>query len=145
MSILMKYFGMPYRLLPRDVTRWLDSGLSLAPWNWTETALPPVNVHESNEAVVMRFEVPGVAREDIDLTTTDTSVTVKVKRPVEGEIPPERYHVRERWRGEFGRTVTVPAKVDSSKATAAYQNGVLTVTLPKREEVKARRIAVQAE
>ena len=104
-----------------------------------------MNVYVNDEAVVMEFELPGVSKEDIDLTTTDSSVTLKVTRSVEGDIPPEKYHVRERSRGEFGRTVSMPAKVDSAKASASYRNGILTVTVPKRQEAKSKRIKVQSD
>ncbi len=143
MSLLMRYFGLPYRALPRELD-WLTGGEDpFAQWS-TEVSVPPVNVYVDEESVVMEFELPGVAMEDIDLTTTDSSVTVKVKRPVEGDIPPEKYHVRERWRGEFGRSVGMPAKVDSAKASASYRKGILTVTIPKREEARSKRIEIQS-
>ena len=71
---------------------------------------------------------------------TGGSVTLKAKRPIEGDIPPEKYFVRERWRGEFGRKVTVPGIVDSTKATAAYKNGLLAITIPKAEEARPKRV-----
>jgi len=144
MSILMRYAGWPYRVMPREIRQMLGRDWPFSMWTGDQTAYPPVNVYENSEAVVMEFELPGVPRENVDLTTTDTSVTLKVNRPVEGEIPPEKYHVRERLRGEFGRTVTVPAKVDSAEAKASYEKGILTVVVPKKDEAKSRRIEIQA-
>lgn len=142
MSLLMRYFGMPYRAFPRAAERWLSRE---EPFLWSsEASFPRVNVHVDDEAVVMEFELPGVAREDIDLTTTDSSVTLKVRCPVEGDIPPEKYHVRERLRGEFGRTLSMPARVESSKATASHSRGILTLTIPKRTEARGRRIEIQS-
>ncbi|MCD6405064.1 MAG: Hsp20/alpha crystallin family protein [Planctomycetes bacterium] len=144
MSILGRYFGLPYGVLQRQFEELLDEGLPLARWASLETAVPPANIYETAEEVVMEFEVPGVPRENIDLTTTDTSVTLKVTRRLEGDIPPEKYHVRERWRGELGRTLSVPSKVDSGAAKAEFANGVLTVRLPKKGRPGAKRIEVQA-
>ena len=140
MSVLMRYFGFPHRALER----WLNDDVPFFAWPGSQTALPPVNVYENGDSVVMAFEVPGVAKENIDLTTTDTSVTIKVERPVVGDIPPEKYHVRERWRGEFGRTVTIPSKVDSAAATARYANGILTVAMPKTDQARSKQIEVKA-
>ncbi len=144
MSILGSYFGLPYGVLQRQLEGLLGAGLPLAQRVPLDTALPRANIYETAEEVVMEFEVPGVPKENIDLTTTDTSVTLKVTRPVEGDIPPEKYHVRERWRGEIGRTLGVASKVDSSAAKAEYTNGVLVVRLPKKGQPGARRIEVQA-
>lgn len=145
MSLLMRYFGWPYRAMPQEVMRWIETSSPLFSWASAHTAFPPANVQEDDDAVVMEFEVPGIARENIELTTTDTSVTIKVTRPVEGDIPPEKYHVRERWRGEFGRAVTIPAKVDSARAKASCRNGVLRVTIPKREEARSKTIEIQTD
>jgi len=143
MSMLVRYFGLPYRAFPRGLD-WLSEWAEpFFPWSG-EAAVPPVNVYVNDDRVVMKFELPGIASEDIDLTTTDSSVTLKVRRPVEGEIPPEKYHIRERRRGEFGRSVGMPARVDSAQASASYRDGILTVTIPKREEAKSKRIEIQS-
>jgi len=118
----------------------LNEGTLLGRMGLAESGYPPVNVYETPNDVVLEFEAPGVPSEKIELTITGGSVTLKVNRPVEGDIPPEKYYYRERWRGEFGRTVTVPGTVDAAGAKASYRNGVLTVTIPKRKEARPKRI-----
>ena len=145
MSILLRRYRFPPDTLRDELERTFGENWPSHGWSRVERGLPPVNVYENPEAVVLEFEIPGVRSEDTELTITGGSVTLKVKRPVEGDIPPERYYVRERWRGEFGRTVTVPGTVDSAKAAASYNNGLLTVTIPKTEEARPKRIQVNVE
>jgi HSP20 family protein len=144
MSVLLRRYRFPFDALRDELERALGEDWPLG-WSRAERGFPPVNVYENQDAVVLEFEVPGVRPEDAELTITGGSVSLKVKRAVEGDIPPERYYVRERWRGEFGRSVTVPGTVDSSKASASYGNGLLTVTIPKAEEARPKRIQVNVE
>lgn len=145
MSLLMRSYRFPFDTVRREMEKVFNEDFPYLGWTQSEAIYPPVNVYENQESVTLEFEIPGVKLEDTDLTITGGSVTLKVKRPVEGDIPPEKYFVRERWRGEFGRNVTVPGMVDSTKATAAYKNGLLTVTIPKAEEARPKRVNVSVE
>lgn len=104
---------------------------------------PPVNVFVENEEHVLRFEVPGVAPHDIQIETQGRTLTLLGRRLPKA---PEggSYHRAERARGEFSRSLQLPADLDLSRAKASYQNGILTVRVPKKEEAKPKRISVEA-
>jgi len=101
-----------------------------------------LDVAEEDDTYVVRASVPGVKPEDIDVTLTDNVLTIRGELKADEEIKEERYHIRERRWGAFMRSVTLPTPVDQEKIDAGYENGVLTLRLPKSEAVKPRRIAV---
>lgn len=143
MSLLFGLDAFPLRSVLRDMEDLFGDGVKLPGWALSRRGYPPVNVTETPDSVVVEFELPGTPLANTELTVTAGSLTLKAKRPVEGDIPPEKYYVRERWRGEFGRTVTIPGTVDTAAARAAYKNGVLKVVIPKKEEVRPRKIDVK--
>lgn len=143
MSLLMRPYWFPLSGIRRGMGGLFEGMRPLAA-NVPESNFAPVRIRETDEEVTVDFELPGVSSEDIELTITGGSVALKAKRGVEGDIPPEKYYLRERWRGEFGRNVTVPGIVDSRKAKAVYTDGVLTVHIPKAEEARPRRVKVNA-
>ena len=142
MSLLVRTGGFPLGTVLREMENLLTLNAPSGKWALGDGGYPPVNVYETSAAAVLEFQLPGVAPSDAELSITGGSLTLKVKRPVEGHVPPEKYYIRERWRGEFGRTVTVPGNVDASAAKAVYANGILTVTIPKKAETRPKRIAV---
>ena len=105
--------------------------------------LPPVNVFDDRVSYVVRLEAPGVAPDQFTIETQGRSLTISGKRAAEA---PEAssFHRRERDRGAFSRSLQLPEDADPSRAAASYKHGILTVTVPKREEAKPRQIAVQA-
>ncbi|MBW2235906.1 MAG: Hsp20/alpha crystallin family protein [Deltaproteobacteria bacterium] len=106
-------------------------------------AFPPVNVFRGKDGYVARFEVPGLAPEDLSIETHGRTLTVSGKRetpePAEGSI-----HRRECWTGEFSRSLQLPEDAATGNASAECKHGVLTVSIPHREEARPRRISVQA-
>jgi HSP20 family protein len=105
--------------------------------------LPPVDMYENgNREIVLKAEVPGLKREDIDLTVENLTLTVRGERRRDESVPDDRYHRVERVYGPFSRSFTLPATVDASRVRAEYRDGVLTVTLPTREEARPRQIQV---
>jgi HSP20 family protein len=126
----------------RDLDRIFDT--FAAPVD-TTTALP-AEVVETEGEVRFLIEIPGLKPEDIELTVENSVLTVSGEKrwqKVEGEAKGE-YHVMERKYGRFARAFSLPHKVDSTAIEARYEQGVLTVTLPKAEEAKPRRIQVRA-
>ena len=95
------------------------------------------------EALVDRAEVPGVDAEDVDISITGNTLTMRGEFQTEREEQRGTVHFRERRCGEFRRSVALPTEVKADKAEAEFANGVLTVTIPKAEEVKPKRIAVK--
>jgi HSP20 family protein len=110
-----------------------------APTGWA----PAVDIFEKDDhAVVIKAELPEMKREEIKVTFENNVLTIEGERTSDPSVAREQYHRLERTHGAFRRTFTLPASVDSALAQASYQDGVLTITLPRREETKPRQIAV---
>ncbi len=122
----------------------------LAPWQAPEGELlegawsPTVDVCEDQDNVLVRADLPGLKKEDIDLSILGSTLTIKGEKKSESEVEEENYHRVERSYGLFQRTVELPSDVDESRVDASYKNGVLEVKLPKKEAVKGKKIAIKA-
>lgn len=106
--------------------------------------LLPLDVTEREEGVVVTASVPGIKPEDIDVTIEDNVLSIHAKAEFSEENEDERFIVRERRTGAFHRSLSLPESVDADEAATNYELGVLTVTLPKSEEKKARKLTVNA-
>jgi HSP20 family protein len=104
-------------------------------------AYPPVNVFEENGDFVLVAELPGVKKEDLDVQVKGDTVRVRGKKTVD-YADDASVHRRERVGGGFDRTLTLPAQIDVAKATADYQDGVLTLRLPRAESEKPRSVTI---
>jgi HSP20 family protein len=101
-----------------------------------------VDIYENKDQIVLEAELPGMNRDDFDLTIENNLITLRGERRFEKKDDSDNYHRVERAYGSFTRSFTLPQTVSGDGATAEYRNGVLRVVLPKREETKARRIEV---
>jgi HSP20 family protein len=110
---------------------------------WAEGALA-VDMYETDETVVVKSTMPGVKAEEIDVSITGETLTIKAKSTEEEEIQRENYLRRERRQGSYCRSVTLPGGLKTEEATADYTDGILTLTFPKAEEVKPKTIEVKA-
>jgi len=107
--------------------------------SWT----PAVDIYETDHHdLVLKAELPGLNREDIEVTVENSTLVLKGARKFEAEVKEENYRRVERTYGTFHRSFTLPNTVDASRVSADYKNGVLTVKLPFREEAKPRTISV---
>jgi HSP20 family protein len=106
---------------------------------------PSVDIYENKDQIVLEAELPGMNREDFDLSVENNTITLRGERRFEKKDETDNYHRVERAYGSFTRSFTLPNTVSAEGATADYRNGVLRVTLPKREDTKARRIEVKGE
>ena len=105
--------------------------------------LPPVDIYQNGEhELVLKAELPDMARENIDVTVVDGTLTIKGEKKLSSEVKEEQFHRVERRYGTFSRSFSLPPTVDASKVGAEYKNGVLTVKLPMREESKPRQVKV---
>jgi HSP20 family protein len=104
-----------------------------------------VDVYESDQDVVVKSSVPGIKPEDIDITITGDTLTIKGETKAEEKVEKANYIRQERRYGAFSRSLTLPTTVVAEKAKAEFENGVLTLTLPKSEEVKPKTIKVKAK
>jgi HSP20 family protein len=105
---------------------------------------PKVDVSETKDTITVKAEVPGVDQKDIAVSLQDGVLTIKGEKEEEKEEKDKRYHRVERSYGAFARVMRLPAAVDGSKATAAFKDGVVTITLPKAPEAKGTMIPVKA-
>ena len=121
-------------------------------WEWPsmsgmaqpfEGRMPKVDVIDRDSEVLVKAELPGVKKDDIDITVSDNSVTIRGCTSHESKEEKGDYYRMEMSRGEFSRTVTLPAEIDSDKAKAGFSDGVLELTLPKVTKAKRRAIKVE--
>ena len=105
----------------------------------------PLDVHEKGNELVVRAEVPGVRPEDVKISVRDGALTIKVTTSHQEEEDKQYWHYRELYRGEQSRTISLPAGVEPDKAKAGFENGVLTVTIPKPDEGKPREIEIKVK
>lgn len=103
----------------------------------------PLDVSENDQAYVVRASIPGISPEEMEISVQNNVLTIRGETKGEEERQGDRWHLRERRTGQFQRTITLPNNVDSNQVGAVYENGVLTLNLPKSEEAKPRRINVQ--
>ena len=103
----------------------------------------PLDVAEDGDSIVVRATVPGVDPSDIQVNIEDGVLTISAETAEENEVKGESYLLRERSTGSYRRLLRLPDTVDADKAESSYQHGVLTVTFPKQEAKKSRRIEVQ--
>ncbi|MFQ6039491.1 MAG: Hsp20/alpha crystallin family protein [Candidatus Poribacteria bacterium] len=106
---------------------------------------PAVDMFERENEVVLRAEVPGMAKEDIDISVSGNTLTISGERKTEEEIKDEDYYHCERSYGRFQRALSLPQGVDAENIKASYKNGILEVTIPKQEEAKPKKIEVAVE
>ena len=105
----------------------------------------PIDMYQTSNEVVVKATLPGFKPEEVDISITGDTLNIKAEHKEEQEVKEEDYFYRERRYGSFMRSVPVPVQVKSDKAEAVFENGVLTLTLPKAEEVKPKQIKVKAK
>lgn len=104
----------------------------------------PLDVTENNDTFMVKAAVPGITPDDLDITINDNVLTIKGETHFEETKEDEKIHLQERRFGSFMRSISLPTPVDADSVKATYENGVLTLSIPKAEAVKPKRIAVRA-
>ncbi len=112
---------------------------------WEREWAPSLDMSETKDNYVVKAEVPGIDAKDIDISLTGDVLTIKGEKKQEKEEKEEDYHLIERGYGSFSRSVRLPVEVESSKIKASYKNGILSITLPKSEKVKAKEVKIKVE
>jgi HSP20 family protein len=135
-----------------DMERWFDDFFSrrwLRPWRWEtrlpeafSLSMPKVDVVDRPNEVIVRAEVPGVEKKDIEVSVSGNMLTIRGETQKETKEEKGDYYRAEISRGAFSRTLALPAEVDDSKTRAAMKDGVLELTLPKVEKAKRRSIKI---
>ncbi|HVT57573.1 MAG TPA: Hsp20/alpha crystallin family protein [Thermoanaerobaculia bacterium] len=113
-------------------------GEEVAGQSWT----PPVDIQETEDAYRLQAELPGMTKDDIQITLENNVLRVSGERKFEKDTKKENYHRIERSYGSFVRSFVLPLQVSPDKVEAAFENGVLSVTVPKAEQAKPRKIAI---
>jgi len=103
---------------------------------------PALDLYQNNDNVVAVIELPGMRKEEIEISLHDGTLTISGERKRESSSNGDNAERTERYIGAFRRSIALPTRVDANKVSATYRDGILTVTLPKAEEVKPKQIQV---
>ncbi|HWN97480.1 MAG TPA: Hsp20/alpha crystallin family protein [Methylomirabilota bacterium] len=128
-----RLFDSPLNALTNDSQQFLNG--------W----LPTLDLHEDKDHLVLKAELPGMKKEDIDISLHGDVLTLSGERKEEENYEKAETYRAERFLGRFQRTLTLPFAVNASKVQASYKDGILTVTLPKAEEAKPKQIQVKVD
>lgn len=121
----------------RSASAKTDEGFDSATWS------PVVDIRETEESYEIKADIPGVKKEDISIDIGDNTLTIKGERKFEAEESKEDYIRVERSYGAFSRSFALPRNVDSKNIKAKYKDGILDLTLPKKEEAKPKKINIE--
>jgi len=123
-----------------------DSFISPLSWRHTRTPLttPEIDVAETDDEVVVTAALPGIAPDDVEITLTGQTLMIRGEFKVDEKVDRDRYLYQERRYGSFARQLHLPLRLQGDKAAASFDNGLLTLRIPKAEDVKPRQIQIQA-
>ncbi len=108
----------------------------------TRSWAPPVDIYETEDAIVLKAELPGVDAKDVEVRVEDNNLYLKGERKFEKEVKEQNYHRVERSYGSFARSFSLPNSISADKVKAEFRDGLLTLTMPKREEAKPKTIKI---
>jgi HSP20 family protein len=129
--------------LQREVNRLFESFFDGSPWRGGEAmTAPAVEVADTKEAVVVKVQVPGVSKEQLQIAVSEGALTIKGETKEEEKKEEKNYIRREFRYGAFARTIPLPAGAQAEKATAQLKDGVLEITIPKSEEARVKDIPI---
>ncbi len=124
--------------------RLFDSVLSGSTSTWQPTVWDlALDVAENDDEYVVKASIPGINPDDLEITYSNNTLTIKGEVKEDKELEQAHYHLRERRYGSFARSVTLPAGIEADKIEATYEAGVLKLRLPKAEEVRPKKIAIK--
>jgi HSP20 family protein len=108
-------------------------------------ATPAINMYQTDNEVVVKASIPGIKAEEVQINVTGDILTLKGEVKQEEERKDQAWHIREQRFGSFERSIVLPTDVKSDQAEAVFENGILTITLPKADEVKPKTINIKAK
>lgn len=130
--------------LPREIDRMMED--TLGPWGRGENLrqwFPVTDISETPESLTLRLEVPGLSRDQIKISVENNTLSVRGEKVQETSSEDESFHRTERSFGAFERSFALPPYVDTDQVKASLNDGVLAISLPRREEAKAREISIE--
>jgi len=116
-------------------------GRDIVSGGWT----PAVDIYETDDAIVLEAELPGMNEKDIEVKVEDNVLSIKGERKFEQERKEENYYRMERYYGTFQRSFTLPSNIDTDKIKAEYKKGILKIEMPKKEQAKPKQIKVEVK
>ena len=108
-------------------------------------SVPAVDMYQTDNDVVVKAAIPGVKADEVQINVTGEVLTIKGETKEKDEVKEKAYHMREQRWGMFERTIALPTDVIADKAKAEFENGILTITLPKAEEVRPKTITIKTK
>ncbi|GAB7025285.1 Hsp20/alpha crystallin family protein [Geotalea toluenoxydans] len=132
------FFRRPFSLL--TPSQWITGAQG-----WEEVAGPSVDVYEESDSIIVKAEIPGIRKEDIDVTFRENMLTVSGEKKKEEKVENKDYYRLERSYGSFSRSIPLPAEVETDKASASFKDGILEIRMPKTasSKEKVKKITVQ--
>ncbi|RKY42885.1 MAG: Hsp20/alpha crystallin family protein [Candidatus Makaraimicrobium thalassicum] len=126
------------RMFDSSLVRWggRDSGLLEGAWS------PAIDVYDSKDNVMVKADVPGMKKDEIDVSVHGDTLIIKGEKKQEKETKEKDFVRTERFYGAFNRALRLPATIDAAKVSASYKNGVLELVLPKKEESKPKQLKI---
>jgi HSP20 family protein len=125
------------------MNRLFEDTAELGFWDRSEAWALALDVAETEDSFLVKASIPGINPEDLEITLTDNVLTIKGEIEESTELEEAQWHMRERRFGSFQRSITLPTPVDANAIEATYEDGVLSLNVPKVEEVKPKRIEVK--
>lgn len=122
-----------------SLSRRMGGGRGLFEREWG----PDIDVYDSKDEILVKVDLPGMKKDEIDVSIQGDTLTIKGEKKKESEIKEENFIMAERCCGMFHRTITLPSTIDQEKVSASYKDGVLELKLPKKEEAKTKQISVE--
>ncbi|MFW6138348.1 MAG: archaeal heat shock protein Hsp14 [Spirochaetota bacterium] len=145
---LLPYRRDPWKALDsmrKELDRMLTRPFDFLSETAEEAVTPSVDVWEDEENVYVEADMPGFEQKDISLNLRGNNLILSAKREEKKEEKKKNYYRSERYTGSVSRTIDLPAQVDESRVNARFKNGVLNVTLPKKEEEKKKEIKIDVD
>ncbi len=136
--------GNPFVSLQQEVERLFDDFARGFPTFGSANLIPSMDVTETDKEIELTAELPGLEEKDVQINLADNVLTIRGEKKAEKEEKNKNYRLVERSYGSFSRSVELPAGIDADKITAAINNGILKVTVPKPAAAVAKKIAVKA-
>jgi HSP20 family protein len=136
----------PFTRLQNEINRLFDEDWFGENWGWSGLRgafVPSVDVEETDNDLRVSCELPGVSKDDLDISVSGNQLTIRGEKKSEDEEKKGSYYRRERWHGSFERSLILPEYVNAEKVDAEMKDGVLHISLPKKEEVKPKQITVK--
>lgn len=129
------------RLFDFSLSRWPERDMGILEGAWS----PAIDIYDSRDNIVVKADIPGLSKDEIEVSVHNDTLVIRGEKKREDKIKEDEFVRTERFYGGFHRAVTLPSTVDADKVKAVYNNGVLELTLPKREEVKPKQIQIDVK